>query len=180
MHHLLSSLPLPLAVSESTGEEHTCLARFWVPGSPSSAPPWGLPPTQTQGSGQLLWSSTCLQGGPGSPHCRHGTTPGSEAERGEAKGVLQALQTFCTSVSQPARGSAGMHQLSLQPVKSVGEDWGIPPLTAASNPSSASVQKAAVSSRSCLGRVCRKNVSVPDVLFPHSGRGSQNQMEPVP
>lgn len=73
-----------------------------------------------------------------------------------------------------------MHQLSLQLVKSVGEEWGTPPLTAAYNSSSASVQKAAVSSRSCLGRVCRKNMSVPDVLFSHSGHGSQNQMEPVP
>lgn len=84
-----------------------------------------LCPEQTQGSGQLLWSFTCLQGGPGSPCCRHGTTASREAEKGEAKGVSQALQTFY-SISQPAQGSAGIHQLRLRPLKSVGENWGIP------------------------------------------------------
>lgn len=62
-------------------------------------------------------------GGCGSPHCSHGTTPSSRAERGEAKGVSQALQTF---YSVSSRGTAGIHQLSLQLVKSVGKDWGIP------------------------------------------------------
>lgn len=48
VHHLLSLLLLPLAVSESTGEEQACLARFWGAGPPSSAPPRELCPEQTQ------------------------------------------------------------------------------------------------------------------------------------
>lgn len=92
--------------------------------------------------------------------------------------MSQALQTFYR-VSQPARGT---RDASAEP--SAGEisreGLGDSPLTAASNPSSASVQKGVVSSCSCLNRVCRKNMSVLDVLFPHSGPGSQNQMEPAP
>ena len=85
-----SSPLLPLAVSESSGGEQTCLAGCWVPSPcplpapPSSAPLWGAAPHHSptaQGSSSSHPRALGEDGAfPTAGHCRHEISPSNEAE----------------------------------------------------------------------------------------------------
>lgn len=164
VHPLPSSPPLPLAVSESSGEEQTRLAGCWVPSpyplpdSPlSSAPPWGAAPHRSpvaRGSSsaypQDLREDQAL---PTTGCCRDEISPRSEAEiqaGGRLRGItsnaslLQRGFSACPSNGRDVSAEASAFEISRRGL-------GDPRFNCSIIPSHATVQEAAVSSRSCLG-----------------------------